>query len=60
MVFYIDPCYNGKIAGISMCEAIYTYSSIPKDLIEDKCFVYSIKPCKNGKYDVDLSSINSF
>ena len=42
MTFYIDPCYDGKIGGIQACEAIYTYSNIPLDLIEDQCFVYEL------------------
>ena len=60
MVFYIDPCYNGNIAGIPMCEAIYTYSHIPRELITDKCFVYTFTNSANGKYHITLDDVKKF
>ena len=57
MVFYIDPCYDGNIGGIPVCEAIYTYSNIPFDLLEDKCFVYEVN--SNGVISTKLKSIMS-
>lgn len=56
MVFYIDPCYDGKVGGVQACEAIYTYSNIPLDLIEDKCFIYTIDT-SCSKIKVNLNGI---
>lgn len=59
MVFYIDPCYDGKIGNIEMCEAIYTYSNIPKELLENRCFVYSMAKDINDKIHVNLKDIKT-
>lgn len=42
MVFYVDPQYDGKIGGIEVCQAIFTYSAIPRELIKDTCYIYDV------------------
>lgn len=56
MVFYIDPCYNGKTFGLSIIEAIYTYSAILKELLYPNVFVYSIEWHK-GKAQINAPRI---
>lgn len=55
MVFYVDLCYDGRMGGIQVCEAIYTYSHIPLELLE-KCFVYVLDNDK-GHMTAKLNSL---
>lgn len=55
MVFYIDPRYDGKVGGVQVCEAIFTYSNIPKELIEDICLVYELQ---FSRYGLNLQKLN--
>ena len=57
MVFYIDPCYDGRVGGVQVCEAIYTYSHIPLELIESRCFVYDLHN-DQGKISAKLKNLN--
>ena len=58
MTFYVDPCYNGKVGGISACEAIYTYSNIPRELLENRCFVYDMHN-DNGYMSAELKQLKN-
>lgn len=59
LVFYIDPQYDGRIGGIQVCEAIFTYGNIPKELIEDKCLVYELQDNETRQTLKNIGSIDA-
>ena len=41
-IFYYDPCYKIELGGIGETKAIFTYNNIPRELLDDVCWYYTI------------------